>query len=48
MLDNASLATAAADDGGEGVEWAIVAGKGIEGLDRPLADGDSWTTGGVG
>lgn len=48
MLDNASLAAAAADDEGEGVEWAIVAGKGIEGLARPLVGGDSGITEGVG
>ena len=44
----APLAAAAADDGGEGVEWTIVAEKGSEGLDRPLVGGDSGMTGGFG
>jgi hypothetical protein len=53
MLENAPRAAAAADAEaeGEGVEWTIVAGKGIEGDDRPLEGGDSegaFSGGGVG
>jgi len=41
MLEKAPLAAAAAEDEGDGVEWAAVAEKGIEGDARPLEGGDS-------
>ena len=44
MLENASLAAAAAAAEGDGVEWTTSGGKGTEGEARPLVGGDSEMT----